>query len=197
MGNTDVEAEINGLDEGTQGPAEGTQQEGSAGRGLLSGLRIFKHLEGRGRATVFVLSAFSLAVLLIWGGLSLFSSPEKPAGRQAVDLKLLPRKADPSIKGSLVKEKMQPFYIELDRTEAGKMARLSFAVTCDFPSSKRLTENRVLVRDRLYSRLIELASEGKDIRRMSVVIRTEAQKILEEILRPKKLHVVVTGIFIV
>ena len=102
---------------------------------------------------------------------------------------------DPSDK--IVTQDLGPFYIPLPAGGNGRMARVTFSVTWDASSSKRFQDRETLARDRVYRRLMELAAGGGDMRTMSLTVRSETLRILEELLRPDELRVVVTGIFIV
>lgn len=96
----------------------------------------------------------------------------------------------------LLKQDLAPFYIPLSGGETEKMARLSLAVTWAPTTAARFREKEIEIRDRLYHRITELASKGENFRGMALPIRSEAQNILEELLRPNELRVVVTGIFV-
>lgn len=92
---------------------------------------------------------------------------------------------------------LTPFYIPAPGEGKGLIARVSISVTWDKASSKRFKERETLIRDRIYLRMTELAGDGKDIQEISPAVRLEAQKIMEELLRPDVLRVVVNGISIV
>jgi hypothetical protein len=97
----------------------------------------------------------------------------------------------------LIQQDLSPFYVPLSGEESGRIARVSFSVTWDKTASKRFQDRETLARDRIYLRMTELAGGGKNMRDMSPTVRVEAQKILDELLRPDVLRVVVTGIAIV
>jgi hypothetical protein len=200
MDATETKAEISEPGKETEETVQDNVEDGvptTAHTGILQKLKSFNGLLGGRRDLIIVVSLAIIVILLAWIGFGFLSAKQETATLRRENLKVFSQKADPTIRDSLVKQKMQPFYLELTKNGAGNMARLGFALTCDVSSSKRFEENRILIRDRLYKRLTELAAEGKDIRGMSLSIRSEAQKILEEILRPSELRVVVTGIFIV
>lgn len=145
------------------------------------------------------LLAGSAAVLLLVGGTAVrlqLPTAENDTTGQSVD-PVLASNAAPPATDRLVEQELAPFYIPLPREKDGQMARVSFSVTWDRPSSSRFRSQEPRVRDRLFRRMIELAAEGENMRSMSLTLRTEARKILEELLRPEELRVVVTGIFIV
>ncbi len=96
-----------------------------------------------------------------------------------------------------VTQELGPFYIPLPAGGNGRMARVTFSVTWDASSSKRFQDRETLARDRVYHRIKELAEAGGDMRTMSLTVRSETLRILEELLRPDELRLVVTGIFIV
>jgi len=96
-----------------------------------------------------------------------------------------------------LKQDLEPFYILMPKGKTGKMARLRLSVTWASKTAALYQEKEILIRDRLYRRITELASKGENIRGMSLTIRTEAQSILEELLRPNELRVAVTGIFVI
>lgn len=97
----------------------------------------------------------------------------------------------------LLKQDLDPFYIPLQGGGNGKIARLRLSVTWAPTTADRFREKEVLIRDRLYRRITQLASKGENLHGMALTIRTEAQNILEELLRPNELRVAVTGIFVV
>lgn len=98
---------------------------------------------------------------------------------------------------NLVEQDLAPFYIQLPVEARGQLATISFSVTWDRSSSIRFQNREVQIRDRIYYRMIELASEGKDIEDLSTAARLEAQSILEELLRPDVIGVAVKRIRIV
>ncbi len=139
-----------------------------------------------------------LAVMLLGGvGVWLLFPAEKPGKSAKQAETLIPGDHRAEVQGRLVKQDLPPFYIPLPQSGNGQMARVSFAVTWDRPSSSRFRDQEYRIRDRLYRRLTKLAAEGENMRSMSLAIRAEAQKILEELLHPDELRVVVTGVYIV
>ncbi len=144
------------------------------------------------------LALFSIAFLGALGYWILLPTrergPDAPTGQNV--LSALSAKREDTQR-QIVKQDLSPFYIPLSRDGNGQMARVSFAVTWDRSSSDRFEDQKTRVRDQLYGRLKELAGEGENVRGISLTIRAEAQRILEEHLHPSELHVVVTGLFIV
>ncbi len=146
-----------------------------------------------------ILGGLAGVLILVLGGtaarLMFPSPPSDTPGRPADPLFASVR--DAGAPDRLVEQELAPFYVPLPPGKDGQMARVSLCVTWDRPSSSRFRSLETRVRDRLYLRLTELAAEGEHMRGMSLTVRTEARKILEELLRPEELRVVVTGIFIV
>lgn len=139
-----------------------------------------------------------LAVMLLGGlGVWLLFPAEKPGQSDKQAESPIPRDNRAEAQGRLVKQDLPPFYIPLPQSGNGQMARVSLAVTWDRPSSSRFRDQEYRIRDRLYRGLTKLAAEGENMRSMSLTIRAEAQKILEELLHPDELRVVVSGVFIV
>jgi len=179
----------------TLAPAEtadsGPGEEGEGGvHRIFLRLRSPRILIPAGSAAVFMVL---LGGLLVW----IFSpSAESALPEKRADLALLP-KAEPDSPDRMVKQDFEPFYIPLPGGDSGRMARVTFSVTWDRSSSRRFQDQSTLARDRLYHCLNELAAGGGGLRAMSLTVRSEAQKILEELFHPDELRVVVTGIFIV
>ena len=182
-------------------PAEdssGADPDGSEERGALTGpLRGLFARIGAHRAAI--LGGLAAVLILLLGGtaarLMFPSAPSDTPGRPADPPFASERGA--GAPDRLVEQELAPFYVPLPPGKDGQMARVSFSVTWDRPSSSRFRNQETRVRDRLYLRMTELAAEGENMRSMSLTVRTEARKILEELLRPEELRVVVTGIFIV
>lgn len=135
----------------------------------------------------------------VFGGISYmalirFAGPGPATDPEEIDIS---REMSSSSPHRLIQQDLSPFYIPLPGEGGGRIARVSFSVTWDKTASKRFQDRETLARDRIYLRMTELAGEGKNMRDMSPTVRVEAQKILDELLRPDVLRVVVTGIFIV
>ncbi|MCF8061409.1 MAG: hypothetical protein K9M82_02735 [Deltaproteobacteria bacterium] len=176
----------------------GAEPEGSKEpREAIGSLRAL--LARLGSYRTAVLAGLAAVLILAFAGMTarLLMPSEKPArpGRSSDPVFASDGIADTPDR--LVKQELAPFYIPLPHGESGRMVRLSFVVTWDRSCSSRFRGQERRVRDRLYLRMTELAAEGGNMRSMSLTIRTEARKILEELLRPEEIHVVVTGIFIV
>jgi hypothetical protein len=150
----------------------------------------------RSRAVLVAVLAAVLILLLATAAMVLVPSAGNDSAETAG---APPPAADRGADGGdrLVEQELAPFYIPLPRDADGRMARVSFAVTWDRPSSSRFRDQRIRVRDRLFLRLTELAAQGENMRSMSLTVRAEARKLLEELLHPEELRVVVTGVFIV
>lgn len=164
--------------------------------------------EGGGTPSLFSRFAFPrrrlfvgglIILAAVFGGVGYLSLMRHAGPGPAADLEegIIPRETDPDSSDLLVKQDLAPFYVPLSGEGGGRMARVSFSVTWDKTSSKRFLNREPLVRDQIYLRITELATEGKNIQDMSPTVRMEAQKILEDLLRPDVLTVVVTGILIV
>jgi hypothetical protein len=149
---------------------------------------------------VLLLAGSVFVFIVLLGGLGLWllsPSGESASSRKEAESKPpLPVKTEPPSE-RMVKHDLAPFYIPLPRGSKGWMARVTLAVTWNGSSLKRFEDQQILARDRLYRRMTELAAGEESMRGISLTVRSEAQRILEELLRPGELHVVVTGIFIV
>jgi hypothetical protein len=190
------------VEEGTITPGEGASGD-DPGPGDSGGPRAatgrLRGLFARLLTARSALVAGLAAVLLLVGGtavrLQLPTAENDTAGPSVEPVPA--SNAAPPTPDRLVEQELSPFYIPLPREKDGQMARVSFSVTWDRPSSSRFRSQEPRVRDRLFRRMTELAAEGESMRSMSLTLRTEARKILEKLLRPEELRVVVTGIFIV
>jgi len=157
----------------------------------------FKSLIEKHRKKTIGGSAALLVFLLACLTFRLLSpSPELQASGDA-SLDPEARTSDAGGKNNTGDVQMEPFYIELPANRMGGMARVTFSLTCDTAAGYRLKENETLVRDRLYDRLKEVAAGDENIKGQSLLINSEARKVLEDILRPTELRVALTGIEVI
>jgi hypothetical protein len=148
------------------------------------------------RRPLIMAGSILLAVILLGTGLLALAPNNEPGSIPDPENGVVSQEADHYSSRELLKEELEPFYIPLAHEGKELLVRVSFSVTWDKTSSNRFHERKTRVRDRIYLRLTEFATEGRNMRNMAPVLRTEAQQIIEELLRPDILNVVVMGIFI-
>ena len=185
----DGEQEVRGTNHDPSEPGPSNEAPGRLGSAISS-------LKKRPR--LFIAGGVGILMLLVsmWG-VRIVLLPGQAARSRHQTPKPSSQESPAASGDRLLKQDLEPFYIPLPEAENGKMARLSLSVTWTPETASRFRKKEFLIRDRLYRGITELASKGENIRGMTLRIRTEAQNILEELLRPNELRVAVTGIFVV
>jgi hypothetical protein len=195
--NEEIERDEAQEDQGEdQSPSTGSPEPGpsneAAGR-LGSALSILK---GRRRILIAGGVGILLSFIAVWG-IRIVLLPGDTVQPKGPTPGPLSQQSPAATGDRLLKQELKPFYILLPQEKTGKIARLRLSVTWAPKTAARYQEKEILIRDRLYRRITELASKGENIRGMTLTIRAEAQNILEELLRPNELRVAVAGIFVV
>ncbi len=185
---SELEAEANGED----GEAlEDDPRSGDTGevrhrlRGLLHNRRLFA--AGIGVLTLLVLGGGALLWLL--PALETTGTDQGGSGEALGSIS-----TGPGSGRALLEQDLAPFFILLPEGRNNRMARLSLGVVWDGRASRRFSERRVEVRDMLFKGITKAASKSEDITKESVKLRSEARKVLQELIRPDEMRVVVKGV---